>query len=499
MNARSIGRPASTRRGSVRGECRARRAVLALLSRRRRSRSDDDLPGRVGRVAEFAGQLLLSPQDRPTTGRRSASTIRSPRATTCGCRRDGRAEVDYGGGQFRLAGDTNVHVARLDDRQLALFVAQGRVIVRVRVLDPGDVARIDTPNTQIALTRPGLYRIDVAPDRQHDDARRARGRRPTSSSPARRRSRCCRARRRRVDRRRSASRGRAQRRRRRRLRHVERRAAIARYERAARDGVRVAADGRRRGSRPRTAPGRPTPNTAPSGFPTPSRPTGRRIATATGRTSAAGAPRGSTARRGATRRSTTAAGRTSAAAGAGVPGGYVARPVWAPALVALVRRPGLGRVAASAAPSTAGCRSAGASRITRVAPLLGRLLGALQPAVCGQRRRAARARRRRATSNCARARRRYRRCPAPRSCRPQARRSESVAVRSDARRRRSRRRRPRYEADTPVRPARSDARVRCRHRRRRSTSLARPRCARLQPAAVARSRRVASPTRRRRG
>ncbi len=57
----------------------------------------------------------------------------------------GRAEVDYGGGQFRLAGDTNLHVSRLDERQLALFVAQGRVIVRVRVLDPGDSVRIDTP------------------------------------------------------------------------------------------------------------------------------------------------------------------------------------------------------------------------------------------------------------------------------------------------------------------------------------------------------------------
>ena len=81
--------------------------------------------------------------------------------------RDGRAEVDYGGGQFRLAGDTNLHVARLDDRQLALFVAQGRVIVRVRVLDPGDSVRIDTPNTQVALVRPGLYRIDVASAESH--------------------------------------------------------------------------------------------------------------------------------------------------------------------------------------------------------------------------------------------------------------------------------------------------------------------------------------------
>ena len=79
---------------------------------------------------------------------------------------DGRAEIDYGGGQFRLAGDTNVHVARLDDRELALFIAQGRVIIRVRVQDPGEATRVDTPNAQLVLLRPGLYRVEVAPDRQ---------------------------------------------------------------------------------------------------------------------------------------------------------------------------------------------------------------------------------------------------------------------------------------------------------------------------------------------
>ena len=45
------------------------------------------------------------------------------------------------GGQFRLAGDANVHVARLDDTQLALFIAQGHLIVRVRVLDGGEAAK----------------------------------------------------------------------------------------------------------------------------------------------------------------------------------------------------------------------------------------------------------------------------------------------------------------------------------------------------------------------
>ncbi len=127
---------------------------------------DDDLPGRVGRVAEFAGQIFLSPQDNATEW--SVIGINYPVTTgdNLWVSGDGRAEIDYGGGQLRLAGDTNLHVSRLDDQQLALFVAQGRLIVRVRVLDSGDAARVDTPNTQVALTRPGLYRIEVAPDRQ---------------------------------------------------------------------------------------------------------------------------------------------------------------------------------------------------------------------------------------------------------------------------------------------------------------------------------------------
>jgi hypothetical protein len=127
---------------------------------------DDDLPGRVGRIAEFAGQLYLAPQDNASEW--AAIGINYPIASgdNLWVSGEGRAEVDYGGGQFRLAGDTNLHVSRLDDRQLALFVARGRLIIRVRVLDTGDMARIDTPNTQVTLTRPGLYRIDVAPDRQ---------------------------------------------------------------------------------------------------------------------------------------------------------------------------------------------------------------------------------------------------------------------------------------------------------------------------------------------
>ena len=128
------------------------------------ARADDDLPGRVARVANVQGLLRHAPDERASDWSEIGLNYPVAQGDNLYVDRDGVAEIDYGGGQFRLAGDTNLHVSRLDDRQLALFIAAGRVIVRVRVLEPDDSVRIDTPATQIVLQRPGLYRIDVAAD-----------------------------------------------------------------------------------------------------------------------------------------------------------------------------------------------------------------------------------------------------------------------------------------------------------------------------------------------
>ena len=138
-------------------------AVMAPMP----ARADDDLPPRVGRVAEVGGELFLAPQDAPDQW--VAIGLNYPVATgdNLWVGTDGRAEIDFGNGQFRLAGDTSLHLSRLDERNVALYVAQGRVILRVRVLDPGESVLVDTPNAQVALTRPGLYRIEVSEDRQH--------------------------------------------------------------------------------------------------------------------------------------------------------------------------------------------------------------------------------------------------------------------------------------------------------------------------------------------
>jgi hypothetical protein len=124
----------------------------------------EDVPPRVGRVAVAQGDLYVAPADRAQEW--AAIGLNHPVATgdNLWLSGEGRAEVDYGGGQFRLGPDSNLHVSRLDDAEMALFVAQGRVIVRVRALAPGETARIDTPNAQVDLTRPGVYRVDVSPE-----------------------------------------------------------------------------------------------------------------------------------------------------------------------------------------------------------------------------------------------------------------------------------------------------------------------------------------------
>ena len=170
------------RRRRAAGARRRRRSARARRSRRRcrrravhlapEDRADEWVDGR----AQLSGRERRQPVGRQTTAAprstSAAASFASPATPTCTCR-----------------GSTTA--------QFALFVAQGRVIVRVRVLEPGEIARIDTPNTQIALTRPGLYRDRrVARIAQHTHARRARrrGERARRTTAC---SRCCRARRRR--------------------------------------------------------------------------------------------------------------------------------------------------------------------------------------------------------------------------------------------------------------------------------------------------------------
>jgi hypothetical protein len=122
------------------------------------------LPSVVGRVSTVDGEIYRASTE--NAGSWDPISLNYPVTTgdNLWIAEGSRAEIDFGGGQMRAAGPTNVNVAQLDGHNLGLFVAEGRISVHVRVLDQGDTAVIDTPNTQVQITRPGLYDIVVSPD-----------------------------------------------------------------------------------------------------------------------------------------------------------------------------------------------------------------------------------------------------------------------------------------------------------------------------------------------
>ena len=125
--------------------------------------AQDDEGGRAGRVASVHGTLSHKADD-AAAWTPVAQNYPVAEGARLALAPGGRAEIDYGGGLFRLDGGTEVRVTRLADHDFALFVDEGSVVVRVRVHDADDSVRIATPATEIALVRPGLYRIDVAAD-----------------------------------------------------------------------------------------------------------------------------------------------------------------------------------------------------------------------------------------------------------------------------------------------------------------------------------------------
>jgi hypothetical protein len=75
--------------------------------------------------------------------------------------RGARSELQLGSTVVRLAASTAFSVLNLDDHTAQLRLTQGAVSVRVRNLNDSDVLEIDTPNGAVSLLRAGLYRIDV--------------------------------------------------------------------------------------------------------------------------------------------------------------------------------------------------------------------------------------------------------------------------------------------------------------------------------------------------
>jgi hypothetical protein len=122
-----------------------------------------DPPARVGRLNFLEGSVSFRPAGIEDW---SSATINYP--VTIGDRvwtdRGSRVELHIGSTAIRLGPQTDFDILNLSDDATQLSLSQGSIIVHIDRLDSDDTFEIDTPNAAVSLLRPGFYRIDVSSD-----------------------------------------------------------------------------------------------------------------------------------------------------------------------------------------------------------------------------------------------------------------------------------------------------------------------------------------------
>ena len=122
------------------------------------ARAQDDPPGRVGRVAEIAGEVrTINPEGAWDTLVRNQPLSTGDRITTD---KTGRATLQFGSTVVRVGADSDLQVTQLDDQKIRLHFDHGQLAVRVRSDDiPGELF-IETDEGAWVPHHQGEYRFD---------------------------------------------------------------------------------------------------------------------------------------------------------------------------------------------------------------------------------------------------------------------------------------------------------------------------------------------------
>ncbi len=125
--------------------------------------AQSDPPGRVARLNYISGQVSFRPASLDEWG---VATINYPVTTGdhLWTDRDASAELHVGSSVLRLAPETAFAFLDLTDDVLQARVAEGTIDVRVREFYSRDVYEVDTPNAVVSILAAGIYRIDVDPE-----------------------------------------------------------------------------------------------------------------------------------------------------------------------------------------------------------------------------------------------------------------------------------------------------------------------------------------------
>ena len=119
-----------------------------------------DPPARVARISFSTGAVSFRPA---SADEWSTVSLNYPLTIGDHVWTDTRArtELQLDTAVLRVAPATELSVLNLDDHVAQIRLTQGTVSVRVRAVDVGDTMEIDTPVGAVSLLEPGLYRLDV--------------------------------------------------------------------------------------------------------------------------------------------------------------------------------------------------------------------------------------------------------------------------------------------------------------------------------------------------
>jgi hypothetical protein len=150
---------------------RMRRALLASLPALALALSlsapaqaqQEDPPGRVGRIAELQGGVSWfdSEQGRWSEAERNRPVTGGDRLST---QPGGRAEIRVGSTVLRLGASTELEFLRLDEERLVLQLHAGALALRVRSREAADETEVRTAELRLLPQRAGHYRFDRVDD-----------------------------------------------------------------------------------------------------------------------------------------------------------------------------------------------------------------------------------------------------------------------------------------------------------------------------------------------
>ena len=146
---------------SCRGFVFAVAAALCVIGTASAQSTDADPPGRVARIAATYGQVwLYSPDSGEWIGaaRNRPVTTGDRVATDAG----GRVELDLGSTTLRLDSGSELEVLRLDDAQVALQLHNGSAAVRIRDARAVGEFEMTTEEGRFRVQAAGRYRFDRA-------------------------------------------------------------------------------------------------------------------------------------------------------------------------------------------------------------------------------------------------------------------------------------------------------------------------------------------------